>query len=172
MKKLILFILVLTIVFSGFNMSYADDKPIRITVLPFRNMDGDMDLNIWCYKLQDSVTKALKAKDPEEKYYVIVPSDSVEILLAELNLDPTNPQYETDRWKVVESLKITKVVTGNFNLEAKRMLINAFIYDVRTKLPNARYQARDIFKKIPKTLEAVPRIIRKLLPGLIPADDK
>lgn len=166
MKKIIFLFFVLFFSLSV-SQNEARAQVTRIAVLPFQNMDGLMELNIWCYKLQDSVAKALLEKDPNSEHYQIVPADSIDLLLADLNLDPTNPQYKTDMWKVVKSLNVEKVVTGNFNLQAKRILINAYIYDVATKLPDPHNQARDIFKKKTDVMEAVPRIIRKLLPGLI-----
>ena len=61
----------------------------RYAVLPFQNMEGKIDLNIWSYKLQDSLQKALMKLDPENKFMQIVPADSIEDALAEINLDPT-----------------------------------------------------------------------------------
>jgi len=135
----------------------------RIAFLPFQNMDGNQVLNIYCYQLQDSLSKAFKEADPEEKYYIIVPSDSVDMLLAEMNLDPNNPQYATDMWKAAKLLYVDLVITGNFNMQAKRLLINAYVYDVNTKLPNPDYQARDLFKKEEQVLSAVPMILRQLI---------
>jgi TolB-like protein len=139
----------------------------RIAVLPFQNMDGLLDYNIYSYKLQDSLFKALKALDPDEKYYTLVPLEDIEIVLSEMNLDPTNPQYPTDMWKAVESLGVQKVVTGNFNVQAQRFLINAYVYDVETKLPYLSHQARDIFKKEKDILKSVRIIVKRLKPLLI-----
>ena len=36
-------------------------------------------------------------------------------------------------------LNANKVVTGNFNFEAGKFLVNAYIYDVRMKMPNPKY---------------------------------
>jgi len=161
MKKLLL--LVLVIVFS---ICFANAQ-VKIAVLPFQNMDGDQKFNIHSYTLQDSVFKALNALDPDGKYYQLVPLDEIEILLSEMNLDPTNPQYATDMWTAVEKLEVVKVVTGNFNVRAERFLINAYVYDVDTKLPNLEYQARDIFLPEESILKSVQVIIKRIEPALI-----
>ncbi|MFP4529197.1 MAG: hypothetical protein ACLFQX_11645 [Candidatus Kapaibacterium sp.] len=139
----------------------------RITVLPFQNMDGKMELNIWSYKLQDSLTKSLHQLDPAEEHFHIIPADSVEMVLAELNLDPTNPQYASDMWKAVRMLNAEKVVTGNFNIRARKFLINAYVYDVRLRLPAQDHQARDIFKKEADIYESIPIIVESLKPALM-----
>ena len=141
MKRLIIALCLLL-----FAMSSAQSQ-MRIAVLPFQNMDGAINLNVWSYKLQDSVSKLARELDPEEKLFRIVPSDSVEDILTQMNLDPTNPQYPSDMWKAVKLLNVNKVITGNFNTKNQRYLINAYIYDVRTKMANPTYQAKDKFKK-------------------------
>ena len=142
----------------------------RIAFLPFQNMDGNFALNIYCYQLQDSLTKAFLSIDSEGKSYHVVPADSVDMLLAEMNLDPNNPQYATDMWKAAKLLAVEYVITGNFNMQAKRLLINAYIYDVNTKLPDPDYQARDIFKKEEQVMSAVPVMVRQLIKYFIPAN--
>ena len=137
---------------------------IKIAVLP---LDGLLDYNIYSYKLQDSLFKALKTIDPEGQYFQLVPLEDIETILSDMNLDPTNPEYPTDMWKAVEMLGVKKVITGNFNVQAKRFLINAYIYDVETKLPNLKHQARNIFKKEKDILKAVRIIVKRLKPGLI-----
>jgi TolB-like protein len=161
MKKLLL-TLALVVCISSLAISQT-----RIVVLPFANMDGNIKLNIYSYKLQDSLFKALQQFDPDGKNFQLVPLDSVEIILADLNLDPNNPQYQTDMWKAVKLLKVQKVVSGNFNLQAERFLINGYIIDVETKLYDKANQARDIFKKEERILEAVPTIIKRISPALI-----
>lgn len=138
----------------------------RIAVLPFQNKDGLMDLNVWSYKLQDSLYKSLKEQDPAQENFVVVPADSIEAVLSSMNLDPNNPQYLSDMWKAVISLNIQKVITGNFNIQAEKFLINAYIYDVVTKMPNPRFQARDIFKSQAEIMESIGIITRRLMPGL------
>ncbi len=149
--------------FASFNLF----PQIRIAVLPFQNMDGDLSLNILSYKLQDSVANLLKQFDSTQKHFIIIPSDSIDLLVSQFNLDPTNPQYPTDMWKAVKMLNANAVISGTFNRKAERILINAYIYDVNTKLAYPDYQARDIFKPEDKVMEAVPIIVKKLLPGLL-----
>lgn len=138
----------------------------RIAFFPFINMDGKLSLNIWCYNLQDSLTNAIIAKSPDQQSFYIVPSDSIIMLLAEYNIDPNNPQYVSDMWKVAKELKIKKVVTGNFNIQAEKFLINAYVYDVRMKLPYPGAQARDIFKSEEEIYEAIPEIVEKVFPAI------
>ena len=161
MKKLLLS-LVMVCLFSGFALSQT-----RIVVLPFQNMDGNLKLNIYSYKLQDSLYKALQQLDPDGKNYQLVPLDSVEVLLSEMNLDPMNPQYPTDMWKAVKKLNVQKVVSGNFNLQAERFLINGYVIDVETKLIDKTNQARDIFKKEERILDAISTIIKRISPAII-----
>lgn len=162
MKRLV-FSFAFIFLFSSFLFAQT-----RVACLPFQNMDGLVRLNILSYNLQDSVSSALKLIDPEEKYYRIVPKDSIEQLLAEFNLDPTSPQYPSDLWKAVRKLNVEKVVMGNFNMQAERILINAYVYNARTKLADPTFQARDIFKAEDKVLESVNTIMKRILPALKP----
>ncbi|MCX7879273.1 MAG: hypothetical protein N2517_01270 [Ignavibacteria bacterium] len=139
---------------------------IRVAVLPFQNMDGDLTLNLLSYKLQDSVATVLKQNDSHGIDYVIIPSDSIEYLVSQFNLDPTNPQYPTDMWKAVKMMNADVVISGTFNRKAERILINAYIYDVKTKLAFPEHQARNIFKPEDQVMESVSIIVKKLLPGL------
>jgi len=165
-------IIILTI-FLFFN--YAFSQPvgqIRVAILPFENADGRMEYNIWSYQLQDSLAKYLISKDPNEFNYRIVPIDSIEILLAELNINPYNPQYASDMWKVVEKLNCQKVISGNFNIQHKKFLINAYIYIPELKLPDPRYQVKDIFKDITDEdiYSAVELIGKRLRPAILSGD--
>ncbi len=161
--KHFLSIMLLAILFSG-----SLNAQVRVAVLPFTNMHGDAKFNIWCYNLQDSLAQELQVVDPEEKLIQIVPMDSVESVLAEMNLDPANPQYASDLWLAVEKLNVEYVITGNFKVQAKRFLINAYIYDVVTKLPNVDHQVRDIFKKETCIYESVPIIANTLIKAFKP----
>ena len=139
----------------------------RYAVLPFQNGEGIIDLNIWSYELQDSCQKAFAALAEENDNFVIVPADSVEELLAEMNLDPTNPQYQSDMWKAVQMLNVDKVITGVFYSRANKILINAYVYDVKTKLADPDYKAENIFKDPDKALSAVNIILKRLKPLLL-----
>jgi TolB-like protein len=137
----------------------------RIAFLPFQNMDGNLEQNKWCYALQDSVEKEFLKSQNNGNLYYVVPADSIEMALAELNIDPNNPQYPSDMWKAVEKLNISKVITGNFNIQSQKFLINAYIYDVEMKLPDSRFQARDLFKSEDKIYTTVPVILKRLMPA-------
>ena len=163
MKKTIYFIAGL-IIFSAIS-SFSQ---VRIAVFPFMNKDGNLKLNLWCYKFQDSLTKALFNRDPEEKYYRIVPFDSVENILAQLNLDPSNPQYPSDMWKAADSIHVKWVVTGNFIINGGRFLVDGYAFNMKTKLPNSKYQAKDIFKKEEKVMECIEEIVDAVIPLFIP----
>lgn len=163
MKKVSILLLVLTGIIAGLINLNAQQ---RLAVLPFKNLDGNSDYNIWCYNLQDSLSKSLHNTDPNEKNFRIVPIDSVEIALAEFNLNPDNPQYFTDLWKAVKKLNVSKVVSGEFNVQGETIIINAKIYDVKLKLPLPNNQARDVFRKVAKTYDAIPEITAALTEGL------
>lgn len=138
----------------------------KIAVLPFNNADGLYKNQIWVYDIQDSLAKSLKAADPNQEHYEVISPDEIEDVLAELNLDPSNPQYKSDMWKAAKMLKVKTIITGRFNFEAGNIIINAFIYNVRMKLPHPKYQAKNIFKPEDQVLSAIPIITEKLLPGL------
>ena len=163
MKRFVLLITMMTLLTGAILQS---KEPVRVAVLPFQNMDGLIDLNVWSYKLQDSVFKILKAEDPDQEHYHLVPSDSIEILLAEMNIDPTNPQYPSDMWKATDMLNVKYVLTGNFDIHAEKFLVNAYIYDARMRLPHPKYQAKNIFKSQDAIMESAPMIVKRLLPGL------
>lgn len=138
----------------------------RIAVLPFRNMDHDIKYNTWSLELADSLYKAIAAVDPQQKDFVLVPPDSIEMAIAELNLDPTNPQYESDMWKAIRTLNVTKAVQGNFQLRGDRVLINCYIYDIASMLSDQTYQAKDLYKGTTTYLETIKPIVKRIYPGL------
>lgn len=138
----------------------------KIAVLPFINADGDLSRQIVSYDLQDSLYKALLSEDPNSEHYELIPIMEVENTLAELNIDPTNPQYESDMWKACKMLGAKYVITGNYNFEGERYLIDAFIYLVKLKMPLPKPKAENIFKSEEEVLSAVPEIVDSLLPGL------
>lgn len=138
----------------------------RLAVLPFVNLNGDLNYNEWCFNLQDSLAKSLKNTDLDEKNFRIVPNDSVETVLAEFNLDPDNPQYFTDLWKAIKKLNVNKVVSGEFNFQEETIIINAKIYDVKLKLPLPNNQAKDVFRKKDNIYDAINEITIAISPGL------
>lgn len=138
----------------------------RIAVLPFRNMDHDIQYNAWSIEMADSLYKAIAAMDPQQKDFVLVPPDSIEMAIAELNLDPTNPQYESDMWKAIRTLNVTKAVQGNFQLRGDRVLINCYIYDMSSMLADQTFQAKDLYKGKTTYLETIKPIVKRIYPGL------
>ncbi len=148
------------LIFITVSFAYSKD---RIVVLPFSNLDGKLDYQIYCYDLQDSLYKMLE--NWEQDAFELVSIEEIESVVAELNIDPSNPQYQSDVWKACKLLKANKVITGNFNYEAGKFLINAYIYDVRMKLPNPKYQAKDIFKGEEEILGAIQEIYDALIPA-------
>jgi len=138
----------------------------RIAVLPFRNMDHDIKYNAWSVALADSLFKAISAVDPTQKNFVLVPGDSIEMAIAELNLDPSNPQYESDMWKAVRTLNVTKAVQGNFQLRGERVLINCYVYDLASMLADRSNQAKDLYKSPANYLECIQVIVKRIYPGL------
>ncbi len=165
MKRLLFFVAIIA-TFAAVSVSAQQ----RIAVIPFTNADGKMDNNVLCYQFQDNLQKELAKLDSEGKHYKLVPADSIENLLAQLNIDPRNPQYESDLWRAVKMLNVQSVVTGNFNIQSDKIVVNAFVYNARTKMPNRKYQAIDIFKDKSTPMAAIPDIIEGLKPLLIPAE--
>ena len=139
---------------------------LRVIVLPFRNMDGKIDYNIWQYELADSLRNTLHAMDPNEEHFHIVDPDSVEMAIAEFNLDPTNAQYESDVWRAVDLIGADKVIQGNFFLRGERVLMNAYVYDVEFKMADQVNKAKDIYKTPSSYLKAVKKMAKLLYPGL------
>jgi TolB-like protein len=156
------------IIIGFFALSLAAAAQVRVVVLPFRNMAHDIKYTPWNYQFADSLRSALLEADPSGTTYQIVSADSVELALADLNLDPDNPQYESDMWKAVRNLKAQKAVQGNFQLRGDRVLINCYIYDMESMLADATNQAKDIYKSPTTFLEAIRPIVKRILPGLSP----
>ncbi|MEN3027308.1 MAG: hypothetical protein ABDH31_06360 [Chlorobiota bacterium] len=145
-------------------LSVALWAQVRIAVLPFRNMDGDLRYNLWCYRFADSISTLLSQADTARQHYLLIPRDSLELVLGELNLDPTTPQYDSDIWKAAQVLRADKVVTGNFNLLPGKILVNAYIYDIRTKREEA--SARNLYRSEERAAELPAIIVARLLPHL------
>jgi TolB-like protein len=138
----------------------------RVVVLPFRNMDRDIQYNAWSMQLADSVYKALRAHEKYGTDFILIEPDSLEMAIADLNLDPTNPQYESDMWKAVRALGAAKAVQGNFQLRGDRVLINCYVYDMTSMLPDGANQAKDLYKSTTTFLETVRPIVKRISPGL------
>jgi TolB-like protein len=156
-------IVLLAVIFTATISAYSQ---VRVAVLPFRNMDGKIALNEWSVALRDSIVASLVAADPEGKTFRVIPTDTLEMAISDLNLDPTNPQYESDVWKAVLGLGATYVVQGNFLTEGERVLLNAYAYTAASRMPNSTHQAKNIVKSPTTYLTAVPLIVKRLLPAL------
>lgn len=154
--------LIFTLVFISTLTAFSQD---RIVVLPFINSDGKLDNQNICYELQDSLYAVLESI--ENKNFELISIMEVETTLADLNIDPSNPQYKSDMWKACKLLNANKVVTGNFNFEAGKFLVNAYIYDVRMRLPNPNYQAKDIFRETNDYMSSILEILEALKPALV-----
>lgn len=147
--------------------SVATVAQIRVVVLPFRNMDGEIALNAWSYELADSLKKKILETDPTQTVFVMVAQDSVEMAISNLNLDPSNVQYESDVWRAMEDLHVDRVVQGNFFRRGPRVLMNAYVYDVEFKMADPEFQAKDIYKSETTYMSAVPTMAKKLYPALL-----
>lgn len=156
------FLLILTIVISSAELSAQQ----RVAVLPFRNMDGEISLNEWSHTLADSLRKSLLAVDTNQTSFIIIDPDSVELVISEFNIDPSNAQYESDVWRAVEKLGATKVVQGNFLRRGERVLMNVYIYDVEYKMADPVNQAKDLYEYPKQYLNAVRVMTKRLYPGL------
>ncbi len=66
MKKISTLIIIAIIALGNF---YLINAQPRIAVLPFKNLDGKLEYNEWCFNLQDSLAKSLKLKDLNESLY-------------------------------------------------------------------------------------------------------
>jgi len=144
----------------------ASNAQVRVAVLPFRNMDHDIKYNVWCLEFADSLRSALLSADPTGASYQIVPADSIDMAIASLNLDPTNPQYESDMWKAIRGLGVQKAVQGNFQLRGERVLINCYVYDMESMLADQTNQAKDLYKMPTTYLDAIRPIVKRITPAL------
>ncbi len=138
----------------------------RVAVLPIKNSDGNFALNVYCYKIADSLRAALTLSELNGKQFTVVSEDSVAAVLAELNLDPNNAQYESDLWKSIAKLNCQYAITGTFNVNGGRMLLNVYCYNVASKMADQTNAAKNIFKAPEKILDMIPIIRDRLIPAL------
>lgn len=139
----------------------------KIAILPFSNLDGNGDYNKYCYELQDSLTKAFQEVDAEKKFIDVLSSEEVDNAMSDMNLDANSPNFDGDKWKVLEILKCDRVISGSFKVVGERFIINAYIYYPETRISDQTYQAKDIFKKEEKLLESVSVIVKRLSKAFI-----
>jgi len=140
---------------------------MKIAILPFSNLDGNADYNIYCYDIQDSLTKAFEEADVDKKYINIVPLDVVNDAMSDLNLDANAPNFDGKKWEVLNVLECDRVISGTFRIVGERFVINSYIYYPETRISDQTFQAKDIFKKEDKILEAIPVIVKKLSKAFI-----
>jgi len=147
-------------------LSAAIAAPSKVTVLPFTNIDGEIDRNIVAYDLQEAIHAELEAIG-EGNGFELVPLIDVEMELSGLNLDPSNPQYESDLWKAVNNLGVKKVVLGSYDYDDGKYLVNAYVYDSRMKLPHPRFQSKDNFIDEAKVTELAKKIVNDLKGAIV-----
>jgi len=136
-----------------------------IAVLPFRNMDGNINLDAYSSKLSDSLYKEIE-KIAGDLGIKLITNDQVEKAINSLKEGETHPNYEATMWKAAELLGTNKVVSGTFNMQNDRLLVNAYIYDSVLRLQDPQNRAVNLFKAPDSVMEVIPIIVRKLKPGL------
>lgn len=159
MKTICLFAVILCI-------SYIDAfSQTTVAVLPFRNMDGNIKLDVYSSKLSDSLYKEIE-KIAGELGIKLITNEQVEKTISSLKEGETHPNYEATMWKAAEMLGTNKVVSGTFNMQNDRLLVNAYIYDSVLRLQDSQNKAINLFKAPESVMEVIPIIVRKLKPGL------
>ena len=139
----------------------------KIAILPFSNLDGNADYNKYCYEIQDSLTKAFQKVDAENKFIDVLSLEEVDNAMIDLNLDANTPNFDGEKWKVLQILKCDRVISGTFRIVGERFVVNAYIYYPETKISDQTHQAKDIFKKEDKILEVIPVIVKRLSKAFI-----
>ena len=156
-------LLVISIVFvSAFLQSFSQTI---IAVLPFRNMDGNINLDMYSSKLSDSLYKEIE-KISSELGIKLIANEQVESAINSLKEGEAHPNYEATMWKAAELLGTHKVVSGTFNMQNDRLLVNAYIYDSKLRMQDPQNKAINLFKAPSAVFEVIPIIVRKLKPGL------
>jgi TolB-like protein len=174
MKKFLTSIIILILLSGTYLLS---QEPRRVAILPYQNMDGNLELNIWNYTMQEKLAEQLMERDPDEFNYKIISIDSIEMVLAQYNLDPNDPEYETDMWNAVKDLQAEYVITGNFIKSENRLIFNTNIIHVKYKLPLSKYKSKDISITIPDDIDseqgkeainsAIQKIVESVRPGIL-----
>ncbi len=136
-----------------------------VAVLPFRNMDGNIKLDVYSSKLSDSLYKEIE-KIAGDLGIKLITNEQVEKTISSLKEGETHPNYEATMWKAAEMLGTNKVVSGTFNMQNDRLLVNAYIYDSVLRLQDSQNKAINLFKAPESVMEVIPIIVRKLKPGL------
>ena len=139
----------------------------KIAILPFSNLDGNADYNKYCYEIQDSLTKAFLNVDAEKKIIDVLSLEEVDNAMSDMNLDANAPNFDGEKWRVLEILQCDRVISGTFRVVGERFVVNAYIYYPATRVSDLVHQAKDIFKREDKILEVVPVITRRLSKAFI-----
>lgn len=159
MKTICLFVILLCISYiNAFSQT-------TVAVLPFRNMDGNIKLDVYSSKLSDSLYKEIE-KIAGDLGIKLITNEQVEKTISSLKEGETHPNYEATMWKAAEMLGTNKVVSGTFNMQNDRLLVNAYIYDSVLRLQDSQNKAINLFKAPESVMEVIPIIVRKLKPGL------
>ncbi|GBD04626.1 hypothetical protein HRbin20_00192 [bacterium HR20] len=146
--------------------SIAAGAQVRVAVLPIKNLDGNMQLLTYSYAIADSLRGLLERHELHGKQFVVIPADSMEQALAEFNLDPSSPQFESDLWRAIAKLHCTYAITGSFEITGGRMVLNLYAYDVATKLADQTHAARNLFKAPEQIFDVLPIAVKRLVPAL------
>ncbi|GIV54441.1 MAG: hypothetical protein KatS3mg039_0959 [Candidatus Kapaibacterium sp.] len=139
---------------------------VRVAVLPIKNLDGNMQLLTYSYAIADSLRALLMRHPDHGTKFVVIPADTMEQALAEFNLDPSSPQFESDLWRGIAKLNCQYAITGSFEITGGRMVLNLYAYDVATKLADQTNTARNLFKAPENIFDVLPAAVRKLVPAL------
>lgn len=161
LSKIILLVIISVLI------TYQSNAFLRIAVLPFKNIDGNEEFNKWSVELQERLAAEIVNGDPEEYNYKVIPIDSIAAKVKEMQLDPHDNEYESKMWKIAESFEVDRVVSGTYIFEDGRLLINAFVYDIKLKLPHPEHQAKDLFVPPSKVDKVIPVIHKRLRQGII-----
>lgn len=154
------------IIFVLLCVVYSLVGQVRVAVLPIKNLDGNMQLLTYSYAIADSLRVLLSAHPEHGKQFSVLPADTMEQALAEFNLDPSSPQFESDLWRGIAKLNCKYAITGSFEITGGRMVLNLYVYDVATKLADQTHAARNLFKAPDKIFEVLPIAVKKLVPAL------
>lgn len=139
---------------------------VRVAVLPIKNLDGNMQLLRYSYAIADSLRQLLQQHAEHGTRFTVIAADSMEQALAEFNLDPTSPQFESDLWRGIAKLHCNYAITGSFEITGGRMVLNLYVYDVSTKVADPTHAARNLFKAPERIFEVLPVAVKKLVPAL------
>jgi len=97
----------------------------------------------------------------QSQNFTVIHPDTVDLAVLEVNLNPDNPQFLSDRWIVAAKLGADKVITGTLNVRYGKVFVNVYVYDIETK--KAVLQLRNLYRSQEQYLELVERILPKLV---------